>query len=278
MRTFNYLVDQKEYTLKVEGDTAYGDHIQLINQEENIIKDSTFADLGYTVINFLPEESLLKLRTEIVAYISKTISPITKRTYNVDTITEYHKHVTDEQHYQAISNIYDPSGRGIRTADIDFNFSAIEERISSICNYKNLTCQMPGNSDMEFYVRLVRPSNNSDANPPHRDVWIPRLKNAVNIHFIIAGNNPNSTLAILPGSHLWYEDEIERTISGAATNGNKYQVPSVVKAKRPMNFIRPRLSSDDVLVFSPYMIHGGGPNTSDVTRVSLEMRFWPKSK
>jgi ectoine hydroxylase-related dioxygenase (phytanoyl-CoA dioxygenase family) len=276
MKTFTYSVDQKDYTLKIDGDTTYGDHTQLIKQEENIIKNSTFEDLGYTVINFLEEPQLLKLRTEILKHINKLISPITKQDYDINTIAKYHEHVTNQQHREVISTIYDPSGRGIKTTDIDFDFSTIEHRISTICNYKDLICKMPGNLDSEFYIRLVRPSNNSDANPPHRDVWIPRLKNAVNIHFIIAGNDANSTLALLPGSHLWYEDEIERTIVGATTNGNTYQVPSVVNAKRSMNFIRPRLSSNDVLVFSPYMIHGGGPNISNNTRVSLEMRFWPK--
>ena len=43
-----------------------------------------------------------------------------------------------------------------------------------------------------------------------------------------------------------------------------------------MDFIRPRIMDNDVMVFSPYMIHGGGPNFSNKTRVSLEMRFWKK--
>jgi ectoine hydroxylase-related dioxygenase (phytanoyl-CoA dioxygenase family) len=39
--------------------------------------------------------------------------------------------------------------------------------------------------------------------------------------------------------------------------------------------IRPNPSENEVLVFSPYLVHGGGYNTNiDITRISLEMRFW----
>jgi ectoine hydroxylase-related dioxygenase (phytanoyl-CoA dioxygenase family) len=40
---------------------------------------------------------------------------------------------------------------------------------------------------------------------------------------------------------------------------------------------RPDPQAGEVLVFSPYLIHGGAMNfNSDVTRLSLEMRFWRK--
>jgi ectoine hydroxylase-related dioxygenase (phytanoyl-CoA dioxygenase family) len=39
--------------------------------------------------------------------------------------------------------------------------------------------------------------------------------------------------------------------------------------------IRPNPTEKQVLVFTPYMVHGGGYNSNkDETRVSLEMRFW----
>ena len=246
MKTFSYLVDQEQYSIKVDGDTAYGEHTQLLQNETNLIAHSTFADLGYTVVDFLSSELLLDLRTKIVSHLNKHITPVTNKEYTLDTICNYHKDVTNDQHHRVVSSVYDPSGHGIKTTDIDFDFTTIESRISEICNHQNLSCRMPGNQHKEFYVRLVRPASKADANPPHRDVWIPRLKNAVNIHFIVAGNHPKSTLAVLPGSHLWYEDEMERTVSGASTNGNKYQVPSVVNATRSMNFIRPRMASNDV--------------------------------
>jgi ectoine hydroxylase-related dioxygenase (phytanoyl-CoA dioxygenase family) len=38
--------------------------------------------------------------------------------------------------------------------------------------------------------------------------------------------------------------------------------------------IRPNPGPSEVLVFSPYLVHGGGKNFGSCTRVSLEMRFF----
>ena len=43
----------------------------------------------------------------------------------------------------------------------------------------------------------------------------------------------------------------------------------------PLTLERPNPGLNEVLVFSPYLIHGGAFNQqTDATRVSLEMRFW----
>ena len=278
MKKFHYTVDQIPYNINVEGNTGWGKDEILLNQEENLIKYSTFNDVGYTVTEFLPTDLLTNLRTKIVNHLNKFITPITNKSYNLGNIDSYHKDVNDDQHYKIINQIYHSSGRGIPTKDIDFDFGLIEDRITKICNYpSNLTCRMPNNIEKEIYIRIVRPSSNkNDANPPHRDVWIDRLKNAVNIHFIIAGNSNKSTLAVLPNSHIINENKILRTLEGANINNIKYQVPSVVGIDNDMNLIRPRIFKDDLLVFSPYLIHGGGPNLNNKTRISLEMRFWKK--
>ena len=277
MKKFTYTVDQKPLTLEVNGKVDWGKDEILINKEQNLIEYSTFMDTGYIVTEFLSEDLLKNLRIKIVNHINKFIEPIIKKTYDIHTISNYHKHVTNEEHLKIVGSIYKAAaGKGIKTSDIDFDFKQIEDRITDICNSPDpLICKMPKNIHREFYVRLVRPTSKLDANPPHRDVWIDRLKNAVNLHFIVAGNSNKSTLAVLPGSHKLNENEIFRTTQGAQINGLEYQVPSVIDTKKvSMNFIRPRIMDNDVMVFSPYVIHGGGPNFSDKTRVSLEMRFW----
>jgi ectoine hydroxylase-related dioxygenase (phytanoyl-CoA dioxygenase family) len=41
--------------------------------------------------------------------------------------------------------------------------------------------------------------------------------------------------------------------------------------------IRPNPKPGQAMLFSPYLVHGGGYNlNTDTTRVSLEMRFWKK--
>jgi len=40
---------------------------------------------------------------------------------------------------------------------------------------------------------------------------------------------------------------------------------------------RPNPGENEMLLFSPYLVHGGGYNfNTDMTRISLEMRFWRK--
>jgi ectoine hydroxylase-related dioxygenase (phytanoyl-CoA dioxygenase family) len=52
-------------------------------------------------------------------------------------------------------------------------------------------------------------------------------------------------------------------------------VPAVKNSETPLELIRPNPSASEVLVFSPYLLHGGAVNlNADATRLSLEMRFW----
>ena len=58
-------------------------------------------------------------------------------------------------------------------------------------------------------------------------------------------------------------------------NGLAYSVPAVTGARHPMKLVRPDPGPNEVLIFSPYLIHGAAVNFNpDTTRVSLEMRFW----
>ena len=80
----------------------------------------------------------------------------------------------------------------------------------------------------------------------------------------------------MPGSHLLKESEILRTADGAFLNGTKYTVPCVISVKGEMpKLVRPNPGINEMMIFSPYMVHGGGYNLNeDQTRTSLEVRFW----
>ena len=71
------------------------------------------------------------------------------------------------------------------------------------------------------------------------------------------------------------ESDIERTAQGAKINGLSYTVPAVTDATYPLIATRPNPASNEILLFSPYLIHGGAfNNTTSTTRISLECRFW----
>ena len=58
-------------------------------------------------------------------------------------------------------------------------------------------------------------------------------------------------------------------------NHLKFSVPIVIKTSPYLNLVRPNPGKNEMLIFSSYMIHGGGINDNqDTTRVSIELRFW----
>jgi ectoine hydroxylase-related dioxygenase (phytanoyl-CoA dioxygenase family) len=101
--------------------------------------------------------------------------------------------------------------------------------------------------------------------------------NCINLYIPVCGSNENSSLIIIPGSHLWSESRVERTVSGALINGVKFNVPAVTNIEGSFEVIRPSPESNEVLVFSPYLIHGGAVNLNkDTTRISIELRLWKR--
>lgn len=117
-----------------------------------------------------------------------------------------------------------------------------------------------------------------DNNPLHRDTWLPILNNCINVYIPVAGNNRLSSLTVIPGSHLWNKKEIKRTKTNAIINGLQYGLPSVTEIKRKFKVVRPALGENEILLFSSNMIHGGAVNLNkDLTRVSIEIRFWRKA-
>ena len=105
-------------------------------------------------------------------------------------------------------------------------------------------------------------------------MWLDWLRSAINIYVPIAGSDASSSLTLVPGSHQWRESDLVRTARGRRIGGVRYSVPAVLGARHPLTMIRPDPGPEEVLVFSPYLVHGGARNLNlDCTRVSLEMRF-----
>ncbi|MEO1253560.1 MAG: hypothetical protein AAFY41_01560 [Bacteroidota bacterium] len=91
----------------------------------------------------------------------------------------------------------------------------------------------------------------------------------------IVGSNSKSSLRIIPGSHQWPESEVVRSKEGATMNGLKFNVPGMMSSKKEMKMTVPDPLDNQVLVFSPYLLHGLSENLNrNETRISLEMRFW----
>lgn len=151
----------------------------------------------------------------------------------------------------------------------------IEDRISTLCNTPLIT-RNPFDGQRIFHFRVIRPRS-TDNNPLHRDVWLEDYDNCINLYIPIAGSNEKSSLILFEGSHRWPESRIEKTVSGALINGIRFNVPAVTKIYGGYTAVRPSPAENEVLIFSPYLIHGGSVNlNTDETRISIEMRLWKK--
>lgn len=254
---------------EVTGETGVGADEVLLDRDDDLTRDRPWAEQGFTIAPFLAAPS----RDALVAGITRTLSSIMAAagcTVPADfSLADYHRVVdTDEVHAHVIARTrtcFSLDALAIPVAEIEARVSDIlGVRVKTLDHVEAPAC---------FCIRVVRP-NAPDNNPPHRDVWLDRLRNAVNIYVPLAASTPRSSLPLVPGSHRWKESEIVRTKAGAVVDGVAYTVPSVVGSARPLKMVRPDPSPDEVLMFSPYLIHGGARNfNADETRVSLEMRF-----
>lgn len=282
-----YIIGGKPVDLSLAGQTAIGNKIVLLNNDHNLIESTAWSNIGYTVAPFLAIDLYKQLQEGINQLIRLLVERVTQVSVVEDfDMLYYHRYVNDSQHSEIARLIQ--HGWNVAECPISFNF--IEERISQLLG-KEVSAEAKHLNPSEFrtgltnkvyptmYIfnlRIVRPGKIQDSNPPHRDVWIDRLRNAVNIYVPLCGSTSNSSLPLIDGSHQFFESDIERTLAGAYLNDTKYSVPCVtaVKGATP-ELQRPNPNENEVLLFSPYLIHGGGYNfENDTTRISLEARFW----
>jgi hypothetical protein len=153
----------------------------------------------------------------------------------------------------------------------------LERRVSSLIG-EHLRAHNPFDDQRIFHFRVIRPKS-GDNNPLHRDVWLEDYKDCINLYIPVAGSDEHSSLILASGSHLWPESRIEKTKHGAIINKQKFNVPAVTNISGPFKMIRPNPKPGEVLIFSPYLIHGGAVNlNNNTTRISIEVRLWRVEK
>ncbi len=194
-------------------------------------------------------------------------------------LEKYHEFVSESQHKKIVNSFrggvfgfggIDLAELGINYHDLDqFINAEIQSNINLSCMIKKF-CLKFG----KFWIRIVRPSSN-DNNPPHKDSHLKRLRKNVNIYLPLAGSNELSSLPLIPGSHNEYEQEYIISSSPCKINGKQNTVPCIVHRDKGLNMITPNPKANEIMIFTPHIIHGGGINKNiNTTRVSLEMRFF----
>jgi len=273
-QTIGFTVGGERVPLKVGAEIIRGEQTVLLDHDDDLTAGTLWAGQGYTIAPFLDDEHSEQMERCIGGIVAGLLEKADVPVNDIFRLDKYHEFVSSEQEHLTVVQGF----RGGFPADrLPFDKRVIEDRVSEICGV-GVTCFNPSMQEEMWGFRISRPGCMTDSNPPHRDVYLDRLRNAVNIYGPIAGSNSRSSLPLIPGSHFWPESEIERTASGATMNGASYTVPCITSGRGlPLDLMRPDPARDEVMVFSPYLVHGGAYNlNSDVTRVSLEMRFWRK--
>lgn len=127
---------------------------------------------------------------------------------------------------------------------------------------------------LEF--RVVRPGQ-PDNNPWHRDHWFSYFAPLVNVYLPLSGSYCDSSLQVVPFSHLWTDEEVVPAFQAGQGKTRKgdvlYSVPEIKSCSRPIQGHRMDILPGDFALFSPRMVHGEGTNASPETRFSFEFRL-----
>lgn len=245
--------------------------------ECDLFTDNELLANGY-IIRSIPQNWYRDISASVTHLLCDEIIKHTGNHPDLFTLDTYHRYVDDAVHKKIVkgfrAGLFGVSGiplskLGIPYSDLD---SFINEQIGGdklSCHYKRY-----GISLKNFWIRIVRPNTN-DNNPPHKDVHVKRLNRNINIYLPLAGSDMNSSLPVIPASHL--ESDSEYIISGSPcyVNGRRFTVPAIVHRRRGLDMITPNPQQGEVMLFTPHLIHGGGVNyNQNTTRVSLEMRFF----
>jgi len=231
--------------------SSYGNDEILLNKDTDLF-NKTYEE-GYTIIDIDAQDKLKQLLID-------EIYTITGKQIKLD---DYHREITNEQHTQILNSMPYKKNKLPEFA------SYLEKVVSDTLQYKVKIF----NDDL--WVRICRPSSyyKSDFNPYHRDIYLDFYRNTANIYLPISGSDEKSSLTIQPGSHKWNENMTRITRGGSVVHNKKYSVDAIVASKIELHMIRPNPAYNQLLLFSPYLIHGGARNDNDITRFSLEVRF-----
>lgn len=269
----SYFIDNDKYNLNVTGDIVAGNNEILSENEIDLCKKTNWSDNGYFISKILNKKDQTNLRNEITSFLTKILKSTFSHLSNLSLdLKKYHNYLNYEEHLYFLKILE----AGIKFKSVNFDKKILENKISSLLNQEVTTKNKKFEiiNENTFAIRIVRPKQ-PDFNPPHKDVYLDRLKNGINIYMPIIGSDNKSSLPIMPKSHLLNENKIYRTKEGAIINDVKFRVPCIVKTESGLDLIRPNPKNDEIMIFSPYLIHGGGLNLNhDTTRMSLELRFW----
>lgn len=265
-----YSVNGRTLKYEVSNDVIRGENIVILDAAIDLTKNLPWHDQGFVIAK------LFNTSTAHAEFISAT-EQLLRRCWTEAGLEvpahlplhQYHRMAADlPLHLQAVAKT-----KLLSLRDFPVPIGVITQRVSEL-----IGCQVEGRNPYDgqevFHFRVVRPSS-GDNNPLHRDVWLEDYADCINLYIPIAGSTEQSSLILIPESHRWPESRFERTRDGAVINGVRFNVPAVTSISGSYEVVRPNPLSNQFLLFSPYLAHGGAVNfNEDETRISIELRLW----
>ena len=268
---FNHLhLNGQAVPYQVEGTPGADDGQVLLESDHDLTALAAWAAEGYAVLPGLPAPYHAALQAGLATLLREAMRTAGCAVSDDFDITKYHEAVGDDtaRHLAVIAQT-----KEFKHSQFPIPLPVLEAYLSAACG-QPVSAYNYHVDERVFHLRIVRPGR-ADHNPLHRDVWLPEYRDGLNIYLPVAGSTERSSLTLVPGSHHWPENAVERTEKGAIYHGVPYTVPGVLRPARELNIIRPNPAPNEVLVFSPYLLHGAAANLNEnATRISLEMRFW----
>jgi hypothetical protein len=267
----NYYLNHTEVNYDTRNKAERGERITLIDSAIDLTMNRSWAKKGFTIQSLFSQKTYADFRQKTQLLLILLWKEAGLEVEPEFPLELYHTLASEKsKHLAAVEKT-----KSVYTHRFPISIVELEERISEIVEIP-LKVINPFGDNPTFHFRVVRPQSN-DYNPLHRDVWQKENADCINLYIPVSGSNEKSSLAIIPESHHWSEYDIERTKEGALINGTSYHVPALTKIFREFEIIRPNPNENEVLVFSPYLIHGGAVNhNTDITRISLEIRLRKK--
>jgi uncharacterized protein (DUF849 family)/diketogulonate reductase-like aldo/keto reductase len=253
----------KLLSFEEETEVVWGEDVCLLDGDYDFTFGTAWEKEGFTVQALLVEEVNAVLRRFICQKVKESVGVILKP----EEIDQYHDLVKDS-HEAAFNALRGPHSWNELGEAGEKLLVRVEEMLGrKVSVFKGA-----------FHLRVCRPESDDhppDNNPFHKDIYINRLREMVNIFLPISGCNESSSLPLIAGSHRWPESRVCRTQNNFSGMGRTFSVPGIVAIRSvdDEQVIRPNPAEDQLMLFSPYLVHGNATNTRQVTRFSLETRF-----
>jgi Phytanoyl-CoA dioxygenase (PhyH) len=270
-------INNNPLKVSIEGspEFKYGKPEVLSNEENDIVYNLPWYDLGYSAVDFLNQSEFAFLKEGLIKSVKKIIEEELAISTEGFTLEKYHHFVKEnDDHFKIVRRT-----RDLFSADFNFPIEEMMPKFEKLLGFSLSDIDPNSKEKLHIIVRINRPQS-SDYNPPHKDIYEEVDKNDyippfLNLWIPIAGVTEKSSLPIVPGSHKIPENEILRTFDGGVVGGNIYRVRMIKEWAGSNQLERAKVNDGQVLFFSSHLIHGLALNEeSDLSRVALEFRLF----